>query len=557
MRRKILTNILSCVAFTAIAFTVLVCAVLLDFFQDQTETELRRDLNQISAAINHNADPIAYLEALEASGVVERLTLIEADGDVLYDSQSDIAQMGNHLSRAEIAMAAEEGEGSSVRYSDTLSQQTYYYAIRLENGNFLRIADTRSSVVGMISSFVGYFGLALLTLCAIFTLIGIRTTNQIVKPINELNLNVPEQNDIYPELQPLLQRMAQQNLSIQEYIRTINASHVEFDTITANMGEGLILLSPEGEVLFINRSAKRFLNAKNAKGRNILALSGDAAFQETMRTAMRGKSAINRLQLEGRVYQLHVNPVYDSGHFTGLVALIPDITDQYLAEKNRREFTANVTHELKTPLTSIVGYAEIMKNGIADTKDWQSLIECIHKEGSRMIRLVEDILYLSRLDSGAVYSDPEEIDLLDMAREIAQRYQPSARKKNVHIDVSGEHVQLRALRQLTDEMISNLIDNAIKYNNEGGKVSVEIRREEQSAILCVKDTGIGIARADQQRVFERFFRVDKSRSKATGGTGLGLSIVKHAIVRMNGSIDLSSKPGKGTKITVTLPIPRT
>ena len=557
MKRKILSSILGCVIFTAVAFSLLVCVLLVEYFQNQTRTELARDLNQISAAINHNADPIAYLEALDKSGLMERMTLVSEAGTVLYDSRSDALQMENHLDREEIRMAAEDGYGSSVRYSDTLRRQTIYYAIRLENGNILRIADTQNSAVGILSSlsdFTSYFSFALLLTCIVFSLVGVRMTHQIVKPINELNLDVPEQSDIYPELQPLLQRMAHRSLSIQEYIRTINARHVEFDTITANMAEGLIVTSTEGTMLSINRSAEQIFGMQNALGRSILELSDDPAFQETLRTALRGKQARRRLEMDGKCYQLHVNPVFDSGHFTGLVALVPDITDQYLAEKNRREFTANVTHELKTPLTSIVGYAEIMKSGIADTKDWKDLVECIHKEGSRMIRLVEDILYLSRLDSGAVYGRPEETDLAALVEEIIVRLQPAAVQKSVRISFNSEALTMCCLRRMTEEMISNLIDNAIKYNHEGGSVAVSLRRDGQNALICVEDSGIGIAPADQPYVFERFFRADKSRSKATGGTGLGLSIVKHAVMYMDGSIDLESTPGKGTKITVRLPV---
>ena len=557
MKRKILSSILGCVIFTAIAFSLLVYVLLVEYFQNQARTELSRDLTQISAAINHNADPIAYLETLNKIGLVERMTLVSEKGTVLYDSQTDVLRMENHLDREEIRLAVAEGYGSAVRYSSTLRQQTLYYAIRLENGNILRIADTQSSAVGIFSSlsdFTSYFSFALLFTSIVFSLVGVRMTHQIVKPINELNLDIPEQNDIYPELQPLLQRMAHQSLSIQEYIRTINARHVEFDTITANMAEGLIIASPEGKMLSINRSAKQIFSARKAVGRNISELSGNPVFQETIRTALRGKQISRRLEMDGKCYHLHINPVFDSGHFTGLVALIPDITDQYLAEKNRREFTANVTHELKTPLTSIVGYAEIMKTGIADTKDWKDLVECIHKEGSRMIRLVEDILYLSRLDSGAVYGKPEEIDLAALVQEIIARLQPAAEQKNVHVSFSGESLTLCCLRRMTEEMISNLIDNAIKYNRDGGSVQIYLQREEQHALICVQDSGIGIAPTDQPYVFERFFRADKSRSKATGGTGLGLSIVKHAVMYMDGKIDLESTPGVGTKICVRLPL---
>lgn len=554
MKRKILSSILSCVAITAITFTILVFAVLFTFFRTQMHIDLERSLMQIGAAVNHVDDPISLLTEIAENTLSEGITLIDADGTVLFDNRSDPAAMENHGMRAEILQASREGIGTSARMSATSDQQTYYYAMQLENGSFLRMSDTRSSVYGMINAYFSYFCTALILLCALAAAWGLHTTNAIVKPINKLNLDVPEENRIYPELEPLFARMSKQNRSIQQYIRTINDHMEEFNTITKNMAEGLILTSAEGKVLFINQSARRIFATEAPARSDVHALSNDPVFLNTIHQGLRAHKASCRTELGGRHYLVQTNPVFDAGHFTGMVILIPDITDQYLAEKNRREFTANVSHELKTPLTSIAGYAEIMKTGIADSKDWPAMVELIHKESTRMIRLVEDILYLSKLDSGSIYGDKEYLALLRLCSETADRFSAAAAAKQLHIEITGEEVSFFGYRQMTEEIISNLISNAVKYNRDGGSVSIHVSRSGGHARIRVSDTGIGISPGDQIHVFERFFRSDKSRSKATGGTGLGLSIVKHAVKLMNGTIDLSSTIDEGTCITVDLPL---
>lgn len=565
LRKKILRSALLTTIGTALLFTLLIMMLLFRFLTEQTYDSMRVSLYQINTSMRREEDAVDYLRSLTEEGFPLRVTLIGADGGVDYESgqPGDADEpagggidgpMDNHMDREEIRAAAQDGYGESSRLSLTLNQQSYYAALRLEDGSYLRLSETRNNVIGLLSQMLMFILPALLLVCAGAACMALWLTRGIVRPINALNPDSPEHSRIYPELQPLLDRMIAQNRSIQEYILALNARRNEFDTITAGMAEGLIVLNTEGGVLSINRSAQRIFHAEKAEGMNIMELSGDEAFLGTFRTALNGLRAQGMLEMDGRHYRLLVNPVYDSGHYTGLVAIMLDITDNYLAEQNRREFTANVSHELKTPLTSIAGYAEIMKSGIAAREDWQELIECIYREASRMIRLVEDILHLSRLDSGACYGDRETIDLYPLAQEIAQRFEAGAAAKSVTIRVLGGSACLTASRQMLDEILSNLISNAVKYNREGGKVWVEIRRKEGLAIASVRDNGIGISPEHQERIFERFFRVDKSRSKAYGGTGLGLSIVKHAVQQLGGSIRLRSALGEGTEISVSFPV---
>ena len=553
MKAKILRSALATTLLTALLFTILVSVLLLGFFTSQTRRELEQDVRQLAVALNRDDDPVQQLRTLADAGFSSRLTLIGPDGTVLYDSVSDPAYMDNHLAREEIQQALQQETGLSTRYSFTLSQLTYYTAARLDNGAFLRMSETRSSIFTMLNSLMYYLIPALILLCCIASAVAIWLTRRIVAPINALNLDAPQHSSVYPELKPLLTRMAAQNRSIQEYISALDAKRNEFETITSGMAEGLILMNTGGKVLMMNRSACRIFGVKDAEGKPILEISREEEFIRTFSAAMLGRRSEALLRTGGRIYRLLVSPVYDSGHFSGLFALIPDITDNYLAEQNRREFTANVSHELKTPLTSIAGYAEIMSLGIAPREDWQSLAQSIHKESCRMIQLVEDILHLSRLDSGALYADKEEIDLSALAYESAGRLEAAAEKKGVRIHVTGESACIHASRRMTEEIIFNLIDNAVKYNREGGFVQIETHRENNTAVISVQDNGIGISPEDQQHIFERFFRVDKSRSKATGGTGLGLSIVKHALQRLGGSIEIDSTPDVGTKITVRIP----
>lgn len=552
MKKKILRSALSTTLGTALLFTVLIAVLLFSFLTDQAYDSMKVNLYQINTSMRREADPVDFLSSLSEEGFPLRITLIDPDGGVLYESNSG-GSAENHMDRDEIRQAAEEGYGVSSRFSLTLNQQSYYAALRLEDGRILRLCETRNNVLDLLLSLLVYIFPSLLLVLAFASFTAVVLTKRIVAPINALDLDHPERNSIYPELQPLLTRMKAQSRSIQEYISTLDSKRIELESITSGMAEGLILLNTAGQILMMNRSARRILHCESAEGAHILSVSDDPEFVRVFQGALPGRHCDGLLEIDGSFYQLHVNPVYDSGHFTGLVAFIPDVTDHYLAEKNRRDFTANISHELKTPLTSIVGCAEIIKGGIAAQEDWPELVDCIHREGVRMTRLVEDILHLSRLDSGAFYGENAQIDLHTVAQEIIARFGETAHSKNVSIRLLGGSAQIEAPRRLVDEIIANLIDNAVKYNRDGGRVWVETSVSGRNALIAVRDDGIGVAPEDQPRIFERFFRADKSRSKETGGTGLGLSIVKHAVQRLGGTIRLRSTPGKGTEITVRFP----
>lgn len=554
MKKKILRSALSTTLGTALLFTVLIVALLFSFLTRQAYDSMAVNLRQINTSMRREPDPVDFLAALSADGFPLRITLIGSDGGVLYESDP-VGSNENHMNREEILQAADQGYGEASRFSLTLNQQSYYAALRLADGSILRLCETRNNVLNLLASLLVYIIPLLLLVLAFASVAALLLTKRIVAPINLLDLDHPERNSIYPELQPLLSRMKAQSRSIQEYISTLDAKRIELESITSGMAEGLILLNTRGQILMLNRSARRIFRCEAAEGAPILSLSDDPEFTRVLQGALQGQGrhCDGLLEIDGRFYQLHVNPVYDSGHFTGLVAFVPDVTDHYLAEKNRRDFTANISHELKTPLTSIVGYAEIMKGGIAQMEDWPELIDCIHREGVRMTRLVEDILHLSRLDSGAFYGSSEPIDLHAAAQEILPRFAEAARLKHVSVKLLGGSAVIHAPRQLVDEIIANLVDNAVKYNRDGGRVWVETSAAGSTCAIAVRDDGIGIAPEDQPRIFERFFRADKSRSRETGGTGLGLSIVKHAVQRLGGSIRLSSAPGRGTEITVQFP----
>lgn len=554
MKKKFLKSTLAIVLLTALLFSALICVVLFSFFGAQTEKELSWNLQQISLAMNREEQPLEYLTGLREAGCPERLTWIAADGTVLYDSESNPAAMENHLSREEIAQAAQAGSGHSFRYSNTHREKTYYYAARLADDTFLRLSSTRNSALGMLIRLSGWFAGALALALLASVLFSARVVERLVEPINRLKLNQPESETAYPELRPLLDRLAQQNRSIQQYIRELNARQLQFDAITAHMSEGLVMLDAQGRIVFLNRSAAPFFNTTTGlAGHQALELIDEESFRQAVASALHGQSGEALLEHSGCFHQLLANPVLDDGQLAGAVLLMLDVTDRRLAEQNRREFTANVSHELKTPLTSIIGYSELLESGLAAPGDTRALAGQIHREGTRLLSLVQDILHLSQLDSGEGLGAREEIALQSLCREAVERFQPIAAEKQVSLTFEGEPVRLRGIRRLLDEVISNLIANAIQYNVPGGRVTVRLRKETADVMLCVEDTGIGIPEFSQARVFERFYRVDKSRSKATGGTGLGLSIVKHAVQLHGGTVHLTSREGEGTTITVTLP----
>ena len=483
-----------------------------------------------------------------------RITWISSDGTVLYDSAADAAAMENHKERAEVKSALENGSGESSRYSSTLAEKTVYYAVKLNNGTVLRLSSTHYSMLTLLFSVLQPIFLIAIAILALSAFFAYRVSKKLVKPFDEIDLEHPDEADTYEELTPLLRRISQQNAQIAEQMENLKRSQQEFKTITENMQEGLVIVDQKTEVVFYNSSALRLLKADKLKtGDSVLALNRSEHFRESVAQAIAGAHDEREMDFEGRRYQLMSNPVYEGAKVVGAVMVILDVTEKEERETLRREFTANVSHELKTPLTSISGFAEIIKNGIASQEDVPHFAENIYNEAQRLITLVGDIIKLSQLDENTGIETMTNVDLANIAENCVSRLSPQAEKKNISVTLQTEKAFVTGIPQILDEMVYNLIDNAVKYNKDGGKIWVTLAAGEKTVSLTVKDTGVGIPAEDRERVFERFYRVDKSRSKQIGGTGLGLSIVKHGAKLHKAEIELKSETGVGTEITLRFP----
>ena len=494
----------------------------------------------------------AYLNSLGQTDT--RITWIAADGTVLFDSRSDHGVMENHLEREEVREALKSGTGDSVRFSDTLAEQAVYTAQKLPDGSVLRLSMAQYSTVALVLDMAEPI-IIILTAAVILSLwLAHRLSRSIVKPLNAMNLDDPMSNMEYEEILPLLRRMDSQQRQLKAQQTELKRKQREFDAVTTNMEEGLVLLNDRFIVLTMNPAAARLIGlSRPFVGINFMTVARVPIMEEVLRKATDGKKNEAQFSLLGREYQVEASPVKTGGTVSGVVLLILDITEKYQAETQRREFTANVSHELKTPLHSISGYAELMKSGLVRAEDVEGFAGRIYTEAQRLIRLVEDILRLSRLDEDAAADRREPVDLYVLARESIQNLESTARKNNVTVNLTGGSTPVIGSRQQLLGIVINLCSNAIKYNRPGGRVDVDIRREKGHAVLTVADTGIGIAPEHHERIFQRFYRVDKSHSKAVGGTGLGLSIVKHAVLNHNAKMELDSQPGQGTTIRVIFP----
>ncbi len=486
----------------------------------------------------------AFLENVEADRF--RVTWIDADGTVLFDTQVDQTAMENHADREEIQEALETGTGSAVRASSTLTEQTFYEARRLKDGTVLRISASQTSawflMVGMLWPIVLIAAFAI----GLSAVLARRMAMKILEPLNTLDLEQPLKNDVYEEISPLLHRIHRQHNQIAAQMETLRRKTDEFEQITGNMQEGLVLLSSEGIILSINPAAKKLFDAQeDCVGKNFLMIDRSSGMRAAVNDALDRGRGVTRANRGGRDYQFDLSRIQSDGAVIGAVVLAFDITERIHAEQIRREFSANVSHELKTPLQGIIGSAELMENGLVKPEDTSRFLGHIRKEASRLVQLIEDIIRLSQLDEG-VPLPAGEVDMLALAEEVKTILQRSAEEKNVSLEITGSGFSVHGVRQLLHEMLYNLCDNAIKYNIPGGTVRVSIAQNR----LTVSDTGIGIPAEHQSRVFERFYRVDKSHSKASGGTGLGLSIVKHAATYHKAALELESEPGKGTTITL-------
>ena len=533
-----------------IASLTLVMGALYSYFGRVQESQLRDELSLAAVGVEQNGTD--YLRKLESDQY--RITWLRADGAVLYDTQADAESMENHAQRQEVQQALATGEGESSRYSDTLLQKTVYYAKRLPDGTVLRLSAIRVTTGVLVLNMLQPILLVLAAALILSGVLASRLARRITEPLNRLDLEHPLENDTYEELAPLLRRMEHQRRQIDRQMDELRRRSEEFEQITGSMNEGLVLLDEAGVILSINPAARRLLDAaENCVGQDLLTVDRDVALSDALRQAAEQGHSEFRGQRNGREYQFDVTRIQSEGRMAGTVLLVFDVTERAFAERNRREFTANVSHELKTPLQGIIGSAELLENGLVKQEDVPRFIGHIRSEAQRLVTLIGDIIRLSQLDEGEPMP-AEPVELLALAREAAESLQSAAAARNVTITVEGEPVALTGVRRLLYEIVFNLCDNAIKYNTDGGRVQVTVTKENETAAVTVRDTGIGIPPDQQDRVFERFYRVDKSHSKASGGTGLGLSIVKHAVQYHHGAIHLQSEVGKGTEIRVTFPL---
>ncbi len=524
---------------------VLTMGILFSFFEGQIKKELQSEADYIEYAVTQHEEGFFK----NFSSGEKRITLIGADGTVLEDTSANPAEMDNHADREEVKDALEKGSGTSVRYSKTLTEKTVYYARRMENGNVLRISTTQYTVMtvvlGLLQPLIYVLVLALILSFALSS----RVSKSVIKPINEIDLDHPENSDAYEELTPLLHRILNQQKTIKKQLNEAKKHRDEFKLITENMSEGFLITDRDGRLLSCNSAALKLLDADENDG-TVLSLNRTGDFRKTVHAALSGERAENTMTHGENTYNLIANPVFEGDKTIGAVIVIIDVTESRRRELIRREFTANVSHELKTPLTSISGFAELLSAGGVPEDTVTDFAKTIYTEAQRLISLVSDIIKISELDEKSVCYEKENVNITELSRDVARRLKMSADKKNVKIGISGEDISVYGVRKILDEMIFNLCDNAVKYNKEGGTVEIRVKKEDGKTVLSVRDTGIGIAPSQQSRVFERFYRVDKSRSKAEGGTGLGLSIVKHGAMYHGAEIKLTSTPGEGTEVTV-------
>ena len=548
MTSKIMKSILSVAIAVLMASLTIITGILYPYFGSVQESQLKDELSLAASATQQLGK--GYLEKLNADRY--RLTWVNADGTVIYDSHVDAVTMENHADREEIREALASGTGSSTRQSSTLTEQTIYEATRLNDGSVLRVSVSRATVLVLVLGMLRPIAIVLVIAIVLSAWLAHRMAKTIVAPLNNLNLDNPMENEAYEELSPLLHRIHAQHLEIKSQLRTLQHKQNEFEQITGNMKEALVLLDSTGKILSINPAARTLFGAGiTCIGEDFLTIDRKQNMRLALQTAREQGSADFRAKENGREYQFDLSRIDSDGNHHGMVILAFDITEQVNAEKNRQEFTANVSHELKTPLQSIIGSAELMENGIVKAEDAPRFVGRIRKEASRLVTLIDDIIRLSQLDDGTDMPH-EEVSLKVLSEEACETLADAAKLKGVSLEIIGEDGVVNGVRRLLYEVVYNLCDNAIKYNQPGGRVKVTVAQKSGEVLLSVQDTGIGISPEHQEKVFERFYRVDKSHSRQSGGTGLGLSIVKHAVQYHHGRIILESEQNKGTTVSVIL-----
>ena len=533
------------------ASVILIMGVLHAYFSDVQQEQLKMQTNLAAQGVMHEG--MDYFKDLDVSDY--RMTWIDGQGAVLYDSQSDSAGMENHLEREEVKAALVSGYGESRRYSATLMERYLYAARRLPDGTVLRLSISQNSILtllmGMVQPICIVFAVALLLSVAL----AVRLSGRIVQPFNEIDFDNPLSNEGYDELSPFLRRIASQQRQLASQRDALEQKENELHTIVGSMNEGMILLNEKGKIISMNPAARRLLGASwECVGLDLLSVSRNLDLQEILEKTLRGEACEKVIALQGERYQIDASPVRAEDKVRGAALCFFNVTEKEKAEQMRREFTANVSHELKTPLHAISGYAELLKNDMVKREDVSPFAGKIYDEAQRMTQLVEDIISLSRLDEGAKDMESERTELYGLAAKAVKSLEPEADAARVTMELSGEPADVEGVPQLLYSIVYNLCDNAIKYNREGGKVAVRVAAEKGKTILTVSDTGIGIGKEHWERIFERFYRVDRSHSRAVGSTGLGLSIVKHAVIIHKAEITLDSEEGRGTTVTAKFPL---
>lgn len=549
MTKKIFKSIISVSVIVFALGLAFVMGILYRYFGDEIKEELRKEASYLAVGVEKNGTE--YLESVTFDD--SRITYIAEDGTVLYDSEANSDSMDNHGHREEVVEAAKQGSGEAYRISTTLSERTTYYALRLTDGTILRVSSTQYSVTALMYRLLRPLILILLLMFALSAFFASKIAKWIVKPVNELDLDHPEENQAYEEVAPLLSKIHKQNRQIKNQIDTAMQQQAEFSIITENMQEGLLVIDKYTMILSGNSSVWKLFQTKEKTGESVYSLDRSEEFRRVVENVLEGRHGETVLRSPAGHVRLIANPVIHEEETVGAVLLFVNVTEEIERESLRREFSANVSHELKTPLTSISGFAEIIQDGFVKPEDIKMFAGRIYKEAQRLIQLVQDVIKISQLDEKEIPYEWQNEDLYCLVKDVLDHLAEVAKKQDVQMDIEGDRTILRTVRPILEEALYNLCDNAIKYNKPGGNVRIVLSEDPYEIRIAVKDTGIGIPQEDQGRVFERFYRVDKSHSKEIGGTGLGLSIVKHGVTFLGGSLELESEEGKGTKITMVFP----
>ena len=554
MTKKILAGVIGVSLVIMLVCVGLVMGIMYDYMGEKIDEQMASEAILAEEAWLTGGE--AFLDRMEdRPDIKSRITLIDSQGKVLYDSVADQSSMENHMEREEVKEALTEGIGKASRTSYTLAEDTRYYAKKTADGNIVRISTSHYSQLGLLLDTFGMIIITVAVLIMLSVFISYRVARAIIKPINDIDLDNPDINENYEELGPLLHRIHQQNNRIKRQMEKLRKSREEFNIITKNMSEGLIIIDKDTEILTYNRSATEMLgggDGRQIEG-SVLKLNRSEPFRKAVSEALEGNNSQVYLTEGEATYEIISNPVREEEEVTGAILIVMDVTEREKGEKLRREFTSNVSHELKTPLTSIYGVSDMLASGMVKDEDVAGFAGTIKEESARLISLIDDIIKLSRLDESTVPQETEIIDVFGSARDVVSRLSGKASENKVELSFEGEPSEIKGVQHILDEIVYNICENAIKYNRPGGFVKVSVRNEGSESLITVADNGIGIPKADRERVFERFYRVDKSHSKQIGGTGLGLSIVKHGVIYLGGKINLESEEGVGTVITVGFP----